>query len=109
MSDSVDKARNNLTISGYQHPNVLNSSFSKKVNVYQTFNSEGLDKNYTSSKQPSKYTKFSTENQKSCPSCNKPAVFGCDCKYKDNECENNHIWFIDEKGTTQIGDPHQKK
>jgi hypothetical protein len=116
MSD-IEKARSNLKISGYQHPtNVVKKNLEK----YKTLNTESKNAKYSTSKFKSSYASFpekpSTMSEKSedkqcninfCPVCKKKEMYACKCTFKDRQCVNGHVWYINKHGSITTGDPHE--
>ena len=43
-----------------------------------------------------------------CPNCKKDALYQCDCVYKDKQCGNGHIWYVDKDGKI-VGTVHPSK
>ena len=108
----IEQARKKLDICGYVHPTSTKSSKDKK---YMTFDTENIKKkSYESSSTYSGYAKFadkdSTKNLKklsmSCPECDQMPLYVCDCKYKDKQCSNGHVWYINSKKQIVNDDPH---
>lgn len=108
MSD-IEKAKRQLDICGYSHPKNTKSSKNKK---YMTFDTENTEKkSYDSFKNYSGYAKFTDKESlkkldMSCPECGETALYVCNCKYKDKQCEKGHIWYINSKKQIFKGDPH---
>jgi len=106
MTD-IDNSRKNLSIPGYQHPE---KQIVKQENQYKIFDSESKN-DYITSTNCTKYgyAKFTDEVSKfentKCPSCNQEALYECDCEYKDKQCKNGHVWFIQDNKKIK-GDPH---
>jgi len=116
MDDNeVQKARSNLNISGYEHPDKISSS-SLKDRYYKTYNSELThiqtqatpDNVYNTNKHNQKYASLSLKIDKdidNCPTCGEKAAYECDCTDYCKECKKGHIWYKKE-GKTILGDPH---
>ena len=101
MSD-IEQARKKLKISGYYHPKNIKSI---KNNMYKTFNEKNKD--YRSSLRNYDYATFTSGSLEiKCPNCKKDALYQCDCVYKDKQCVNGHIWYVDKDGKIVQGDPH---
>lgn len=99
----IEKARGQLHISGYVHPENAVSSKNKR---YKTF-----DKEYGSANNNNVYATFTDKKTKrklkmTCPECNQVALYECSCEYKDKQCGNGHVWYINKKGQISRGDPH---
>ena len=73
-----------------------------RLKIYQKFN----NKSYISSNSQKKYSTFSEKKYSECPNCKEKATSKCDCIYIDLQCNNKHVWYTDEIGDIQIGDPH---
>lgn len=108
---NIEKSRKELKIPGYVHPTNTKSS---NLNSYKTFNTESKS-DYTSSKSKSAYATFadkdtSTSNKQSngCPDCGGEALYVCDCLFKDKQCSKGHVWYINNSGHIEKGDPHEK-
>lgn len=108
----MEKARRQLQISGYVHPENAVSSKDKR---YKTFDTETNEKkNYGSSVINSGYATFTDkESEKTrknlfmiCPECGQTALYECNCEYKDKQCGNGHVWYINRSGRISRGDPH---
>jgi hypothetical protein len=112
MSNSdIERARSNLNISGYTHPDTI-APASTKNKLYKTYDkdSAGLE-GYGKPKNDPKYASFSDKTDKKgldmCPTCKLAAIYECDCEYYCKECKNGHIWHVDiTTHNTVIGDPH---
>lgn len=105
----IEKARQNLKISGYQHPTEIIAPTSTKQ--YKSLNTESKEKNYVSASNKSIYATFtpkdpSNPDNQSCPLCGEDALYECECKYKDKQCSKGHVWYINKEGKIQNGDPH---
>lgn len=109
MSD-IEKARRQLEIAGYQHPEKIITVTDK---LYKTLDTETEGKKYESvSKNTGGYATFTSkedikELSKQCPICGKQALYACECELDDKQCENGHIWFTNKDKQIQIGDPHE--
>lgn len=107
MSD-IEQAKRKLDICGYAHPINTKSSKDKK---YMTFDTENTEKkSYDSFTKYSGYAKFtskdSSKNYMTCPECGETALYVCNCKYKDKQCGNGHVWYINSKKQIIKSDPH---
>jgi len=112
MSD-IEKARRQLQIRGYVHPENAVSSKDKR---YKTFDSETKEKkDYGSSISNSRYATFTDKGWEKprkklvmyCPECGQVALYDCNCEYKDKQCGNGHVWHINRRGQIARGDPHE--
>lgn len=107
----IENARRNLQICGYQHPSKIITNTDKQ---YKIFNTESKNEDYTKSKRWSQYATFTEKENKKllyknaniCPTCGGDALYACDCKYKDKQCSNGHVWFINKDKKIVMGDPH---
>ena len=114
MSNSdIERARSNLSISGYTHPDTV-APASTKNKLYKTYNDDKSNtQGYGKPKNDPKYASFSEKamgkdekTPNACPECKLPALYECDCEYYCKECKNGHIWHLSE-GSIVIGDPHK--
>ena len=108
----IDNARKKLNISGYVHPETVNTGVIGN-NRYKTFTEGGkkvksMDK-FKSVDTGNPYAVHNSENIDSCPICKESAVDVCYCAYSDKMCKNNHRWYTDRSGKDKIGDPHKLK
>lgn len=104
----IENARRDLQISGYQHPTKTIPKTSKQ---YKIFNTESKDEDYAKPKKWSSYATFTDKESEQeqvniCPICKGDALYVCDCRYADKQCNNGHIWFINKDKKIIIGDPH---
>lgn len=112
MFNNIEKSRKDLTISGYVHPTSSNSSTSStSKSTYKSFNTESKkNDDYVSSKPKSEYATFtdkeSAKQANGCPDCGGEALYLCNCKYKDKQCSEGHVWYTNSKGLIKRGDPH---
>lgn len=109
MSD-IERARRQLQISGYVHPENTNTSKSKRYKIFDSQNKE--KKSYMSSLNFDHYATFSEKKSQQnllmiCPVCGGQAMYECSCKYKDKQCSKGHIWYINLNGKIAKGDPHE--
>ena len=51
---------------------------------------------------------FTKYKENKCPTCQKIALYVCNCTYKEKRCENNHIWY-NKEGKNIKGNPHEKE
>tara|TARA_R110002111_G_scaffold26410_4_gene57187 strand:+ start:328 stop:657 length:330 start_codon:yes stop_codon:yes gene_type:complete len=109
MSNEIDRARKSLEISGYVHPDTINS----EINPYKSYSEES--KNVYVSSNDDVYSKFEEKNNDSkqqsffCAKCNKKASYQCPCTVGEMMCENNHMWYVENDGKVIFGDPHDKE
>lgn len=113
MSQSdIEKARNNLNISGYVHPDSTTFfTSSVKDKYYKVYDEENTDKKSYDKAGPSSSKKYSSFSEKiselySCPECGEKAKYTCDCELEEKECKKGHIWYKNKEGKICMGDPH---
>jgi hypothetical protein len=44
-----------------------------------------------------------------CPDCGGEALYVCDCEFKDKQCSNGHVWYVNSKSVIKRGDPHENE
>ena len=113
MTD-IEKAKNKLKISGYQHPTEVTQN---KTERYKTLNTVSKNATYSISRYKSKYATFTEENTPDnelnikfdlslCPKCKSKAMYACECELKDRQCLNGHVWYVNNSGQVVVEDPH---
>lgn len=101
----IEKAREILKNSGYQHPKTHAYNNTKK---YKTFDSKTKNDNpYKSSSTVTTYAKNNKNEIMICPVCKETALYSCDCKHADKMCKNQHVWYLNEEGGITCSDPHE--
>jgi hypothetical protein len=107
---TIEKAREDLKISGYVHPTTDNST---SINPYKTFNTESKKDDYATARKKSAYATFTDKEivvamAQGCPDCGRDALYECDCELKDKQCSNGHVWYVNKSGHIKKGDPHDE-
>jgi hypothetical protein len=102
---NIEKADKNQEIIGYVHP-INNNGFNSQ---YKSFNTDCKLDDYSTTIKKSNYAKFNekeTNTGNDCPVCTQEALYECECEYKDKQCKNGHVWYINNSGSSTKGDPH---
>ena len=108
----IEKSKRKIDTCGYVHPTNTKSSKDKKYMSFDTDNKQ--KKSYDSFSEYSGYATFTDKNSKEisnklymlCPECGKTAMYVCNCKYNDKQCESGHVWYINSKKQFVKSDPH---
>lgn len=103
----IEKARQQLSECGYQHPE---TNIYSNTKLYKTFDTEAKKEAYKKPQISSCYAKFTDKDMSfelDCPKCGDKALYMCNCEFKDKQCKNGHVWFTNTNGKIQNGDPHE--
>lgn len=115
----MERARNNLEIKGYVHPEDTVPA-SSNYSAYQSYSGQGSDP-YVTGYSTGVYAHDSTAYTDQelgieekiavvatyCPVCDCKALYTCGCELKDMMCENSHVWYFKKSGQLVVKDPHK--
>jgi hypothetical protein len=115
MTDDInnlrDKLEKKLAEKGYEY------SDEPYQNNYGTNPYKSVSDNDTSSYMSPKqdiYAKYDENNEekpvlKTCPVCELPALYVCNCEKAEVMCKNKHAWWFKKDGSLVLGDPHEEE
>jgi len=119
------KARESLTLSGYEHPEETKVCRNSQYSAYSTYSEAGSDPYVSLGPSPDLYLKVDENNvtkeyvskenkevkerpsERKCPTCQKKALYRCSCPIEEYMCGSGHFWATTLSGETMIGDPHK--